>query len=334
MRNKRVDILKAIGIIAVVWGHFSSFCAQWIYSFHMPLFFFVTGFLRYGKDSSPWGKFLRKKVKTTVVPYILFWTVSVIVFNNLVYLIKFGQFFPIGFNEIKGLFLGGHWLHDYSNNFGLWFLQMYFITSIVFEVIARYFNMKMKIIIFLFCVFMTVPFQNWLPGRPIFHINVLPASIAFMLIGYFINYVLEEKVWLNKIKDNGLIGGFLLILGWAIAALNNYGNISEIGSPLYMVGATLTILAFYILSKRLTGSKLLNRIGAQTIFIFGLHGLTLPIIQSLLTYLGVQDASMVAIATVALSIFICCAIAEIYILSKEYFENFYKNLMHLKNNTF
>lgn len=325
MRDKRIDILKAIGIILVVWGHFSSLFARWIYTFHMPLFFFATGFLRYGRKNKTWKTFLTKKLKTVIVPYVVFWTISVVIFNNLSYLIKFKQFFPIGLNEFKGLLLGGEWLNSYSNNFGLWFLQTYFIASIVFEIIVRNFNSKIKVFAFVFFTLATVPFQSFLTGRPIFHINVLPAALSFMFIGYFVKYAMSQGR-LKSLQDNILIGGFSIIIGWILSVLNHYGNISDIKSPLYIISATLTILGIYILSDRLTNSKILNYIGSATIYILGLHCITFPVIQKLLSNIGLNNTYLVIIATVALSVFMCCAMVEIYTIIKGHLSIYIKRL--------
>lgn len=57
MRDKTADIAKGIGIILMIVGH-CSFCfveypwvIRFIYSFHMPLFFIITG-LFIKEDSS------------------------------------------------------------------------------------------------------------------------------------------------------------------------------------------------------------------------------------------------------------------------------------------
>ena len=46
-RKKYIDILKGIGIFYVILGHVThtSFLFRYIYSFHMPLFFFISGML-------------------------------------------------------------------------------------------------------------------------------------------------------------------------------------------------------------------------------------------------------------------------------------------------
>ena len=42
-RDIRIDILKGIGILLVVWGHATAILIKEICIFHMPLFFFLSG---------------------------------------------------------------------------------------------------------------------------------------------------------------------------------------------------------------------------------------------------------------------------------------------------
>ena len=43
-RNESIDILKGIGIVLVLTAHsLEGFVSQFAYTFHMPLFFIVTG---------------------------------------------------------------------------------------------------------------------------------------------------------------------------------------------------------------------------------------------------------------------------------------------------
>ena len=44
-RDIRIDILKGIGIILVVWGHATAILIKEICIFHMPLFFFLAGII-------------------------------------------------------------------------------------------------------------------------------------------------------------------------------------------------------------------------------------------------------------------------------------------------
>ena len=47
-----IDCIKGIGIFLVVLGHIykDNYIGLWIYSFHMPLFFMLSGYLMYAKS--------------------------------------------------------------------------------------------------------------------------------------------------------------------------------------------------------------------------------------------------------------------------------------------
>lgn len=74
------DIAKAICIVLVAIGHYVPEGApawydsihDWIYMFHMPVFMFASGYiyLTFKKDE-PYSKFIIKKVKRLMVPYLV-----------------------------------------------------------------------------------------------------------------------------------------------------------------------------------------------------------------------------------------------------------------------
>ena len=76
-----IDIAKALCIILVVIGHYSpDGCPEWwmavhdfIYSFHMPLFMFASGFVYMAtkRDEEKYGNFIMKKVKRLMIPYFV-----------------------------------------------------------------------------------------------------------------------------------------------------------------------------------------------------------------------------------------------------------------------
>lgn len=67
-RIKYLDIAKGIGIICVILGHMSlKWVNIFVYTFHMPLFFFISGYLT---KKQPCVPFILKKFRTLVVPYI------------------------------------------------------------------------------------------------------------------------------------------------------------------------------------------------------------------------------------------------------------------------
>ncbi len=82
-----INLAKAIGIILVVIGHFFPVnCPAWykalhdvIYSFHMPLFMFASGYIYFATlKAVEYHKFISKKIKRLLVPY---WSISVLVIS-------------------------------------------------------------------------------------------------------------------------------------------------------------------------------------------------------------------------------------------------------------
>lgn len=71
MRNPTFDILKGIAIILVIIGHQGLFIAdQFIYSFHMPLFFIVSGYFFNVEQYRNRGG-IKKDFQRLLVPYIV-----------------------------------------------------------------------------------------------------------------------------------------------------------------------------------------------------------------------------------------------------------------------
>jgi len=64
-----VDVMKAVGIVLVVAGHTISSSHRLLYSFHMPLFFFISGMTFKPK---PYRAFLRSRAGTLLLPYVTY----------------------------------------------------------------------------------------------------------------------------------------------------------------------------------------------------------------------------------------------------------------------
>lgn len=67
-RDINLDIVKGIGIIAVIIGHIFPYGVKFIFSFHMPLFFVIAGFLY---KRSPIRVSIRKDYKRLIIPYLI-----------------------------------------------------------------------------------------------------------------------------------------------------------------------------------------------------------------------------------------------------------------------
>ena len=77
MTNKRydfIDIAKGLGILSVVWAHILlvGWTHKIIYAFHMPLFFFISGFLFNENKYQSFSIFAKKRFCRLVIPYLIY----------------------------------------------------------------------------------------------------------------------------------------------------------------------------------------------------------------------------------------------------------------------
>jgi fucose 4-O-acetylase-like acetyltransferase len=131
-----VDTWKGIGILAVVVGHIiDSAIAKYIFWFHIPLFFFISGYLY--KGESDYGLFFKKKFCTLIVPYISF----LILFSLPEYLDFIHQFMRGADNQLIHELLqitfdriyGGRNLYGWFGVF--WFITCLFFTQQVYNLL-------------------------------------------------------------------------------------------------------------------------------------------------------------------------------------------------------
>lgn len=124
-RIEYMDIARGIGILLVVLGHndfevLSLFARQMIYSFHIPLFFFLSGY--FVNTSISFFDFFKKRFNGLLKPFLF--TLFLIYFTSI-------SFEKMGFNTaisriLKSLYGTGHYI-DWVQ---LWFLPHLFVVSL------------------------------------------------------------------------------------------------------------------------------------------------------------------------------------------------------------
>ena len=69
-RMRSIDIAKGIAMICIILGHLgNSGINRVVFTFHVPIFFFITGFFVSSKRST--GEFCKNKARTLLVPYFI-----------------------------------------------------------------------------------------------------------------------------------------------------------------------------------------------------------------------------------------------------------------------
>ena len=146
-RDSQLDILKGIGILLVVFAHICRGDAtRYIYLFHMPLFFFLSGAaLNYSKEISfNFGK----RFKQVMIPYItfsilcfLYWLLIEIRFRPLQSEDLFtGLFGTLDFRwqQFINIFVAFSFDNAFLYNIVLWFLPCLFVAMILYVAIRKY----------------------------------------------------------------------------------------------------------------------------------------------------------------------------------------------------
>lgn len=174
-----LDILRGMGTLLVLFGHIylNDAAFRWIYTFHMPLFFFAAGWTYREK---PFWIDLKRRVQTILIPYFCFGTLTL-----GYWLLVERHFRDTGLDlstAVYGLFAGQY---DYLGfNVPLWFLPCFFVLTVFFNLLVRLGGQKLAfgLSALMSLVFLLTP----LPSLP-WGIDRTFRYIAFFAIGHLLS---------------------------------------------------------------------------------------------------------------------------------------------------
>lgn len=268
-RESYLDIAKGLGIIMVILGHIEvGFATKWLYSFHLPLFFFVSGICFRYKEN--FLVYFKKKAKRCLVPYVVFGLLIVLVES------KTGYLYNTGFKSNLTYLLVQQ---RYST---LWFLATLFFASIFFYFLVKLCNEKPAGVLAVSLVISTIFVildQILISSLP-WNIDTAFITLGFMGFGYFIrnhkdtlNRILatdsKKKFKLALLFLTGNIAFFainLVITGYSLEMYwNSYGIY-----PLTFISAILGCL-FTILIADSIKIKAIENLGRNSMTYFALH---------------------------------------------------------------
>ena len=286
-RQNDIDILRAYGIIFMVMGHIFTFYGKfdrYIHTFHMPLFFVISGYLYRTKDEIPLYRLILQKAKRLLVPYLTFAVINYIAWLFLEYDGKawYEPLRKLFTYNTSGLPICG----------ALWFLSALFWTEVFYMSVDRLIRIPWLRSIVIFVVAITsCTVQNYTEFRLPLTIDIGLACMGFYEIGRLfrshgekITAFLQRKTLLIRF----FIGLILFLVNGVLAFVNDYVNIKSgwYGIiPLFWVNAVLGIAAFSIFASLaeivLLDKNVLKRflvfIGRGSIIFLGLNQLMIMI---------------------------------------------------------
>lgn len=178
-RKLWLDIAKGIAIFLMVIGHTSipNVVSDFIYAFHMPLFFISSG-LASDYDRHTWGGYAKHKSYTIMLPFL---TYSIIVI-----LLQCS----IGTLDVANLLKTG-W-----GGYALWFVPILYLASILTMLICRIRNRAIRLVIILCMLLMGYGlcyYQIVLPWT----LSTVPYATFLILVGNELKHI-QQRIETEK----------------------------------------------------------------------------------------------------------------------------------------
>jgi acyltransferase len=287
-----IDTIKALGIFLVVLGHLSipASISTIIYSFHMPLFFFLSGCTF--KPGSNLRVSISARMKKLILPYFFFSIVTYIFWLSIGR--HYGRDASMDVDWIIPL-LGTFYGNDVGayliHNPPLWFLPCLFLTEVgmlllVTALKGRWLLIASSISLCLGFLMSATDFIRLPWGA-----NVAPISLFFLCMGYLFSNNKYFKLSLG-VGQSVILVVVLLIILVLVSGFNTPVDLSRLkfgNEILYLTSSLAGIGLFLILSKTAPVFAFVQYIGRNTLVIFSLHGIALSVIKGVLLYVaGVQ----------------------------------------------
>ena len=136
-RNSTIDILRGLTIIFVVFGHITrtNWLNHYIWSFHIPVFFILSGYLYNPEKFVTCGNFIKRKFKGLIIPYLIFG-----ILTYLYWLLIESRFRGANLSagqQLLGLFYGSRYKDFLEFNGPLWFIPCLFSMEVLFFFIEK-----------------------------------------------------------------------------------------------------------------------------------------------------------------------------------------------------
>ena len=311
-----LDYGKAIAIYLVVLAHTALYkpAEAFIYTFHMPFFFFMSGYLFSFEKYTSYSQFAKRRFRQLIVPYIIF--------NIITYLLWFFVLRKVGddANEAVGALSpiisaltvnAKGMVHDIP----LWFLAALFVVENIYYLIYKNkrFNILATSILFLLAVINS----TFNPVRLPFCIDISLVAILFYRLGS----VLREKG--DKIFNpylfvlSVIVTVLVFVLNGKVAMHTDYYN----NIFLFVAGGVAGCYMMSYLCKMLQSlfgeRTFVQNIARNTLLICALHLIVFAFLKGIMLYVfkiepSVLNGTILLNALFALlSLAICLVAAKI-----------------------
>ena len=258
-RAEWIDVCRGIGIWLVILGHCNPPFNKYIYSFHMPLFFILSGYLFKKRNLSIHAN---KMVIRYIVPYFV-----LCIINLIMQMIKDGGHgflkYAIGILYSRGT---TEWMPNCSP---LWFMTCITCALFIYNLILSVKNVKIHFVLIVLCAL--ISYNLYLLGVPKLPWNIDTAlmSLVFLYCGTILKKY--DKCFLKisplLIVVFGMAGIISAYLNSETVNFDNncYGNLFL----MIMSAVSISLCIIYFVRKMDSLPKIFSFYGRHTVFIMG-----------------------------------------------------------------
>lgn len=335
-RIRYIDIARGIAMILVIIGHCDYTNEQvrvWLYSFHMPLFFVISGLTFSINNKANIKEMIKDKFKKLLIPYFI---LSIILWILVVTIVR--NFRNISIKELIGILIGYRLTPYY---FSMWFILVLFLTEIVaYNILKKMENLNSKtinyavIIISLVSVFLGVFVNKYVKGF-IWSLDLVPFGLGFFMMGQFIK--INIKFFKSKVFKFYFLPIFLmvnliftysnyLLHGRTDLYLCNTGNYF-----LFLISSVSGVLFIIIESYYLRYNKILEYVGKNSIVFYAFqNSFVIPLVtKNVLIF--IRNFGILHVPAIIVNILIIIITLLVLAIMNEFIDFF---ILLIKNNSF
>lgn len=321
-----IDIFKLLGIIAIFCGHLGYDTGKlhdFVFCYHVPLFFFASGIFAGNLDNLRFIDAVKKRLKQIMLPYSF-----LVVLNMVLIVITSDKDFITYLKYIKQFIWG---IRNQMPASSLWFFSCIFCAGVLFEVLRRLLKKKIWILlasIALYFLSITV-FPNRPDLQPSWIWNV--DSACYYLIYYAFGYTMHEMLlaerqaifvksersrkWRNEILA---LTGICFLAGYTLSVYLQEDIIGELllqtipgFHMIYpVIRAMLLIFFNLVLAKILENFHVLADMGTQTLWLCGNEMIVKKILSAAVEIVGLQIEITSALSAVLYAVIMSVVIIK------------------------
>lgn len=294
-RISSIDIARFFGIFLVFFGHLveqvmyldsepAAAQYKWVYSFHMPLFYLLAGFVARRGPVGDFLPFLKKRWTGRMVPYFFF--------SALVLALSFvipGWFPTLELPDTSAYVSGivSTLMGFPAFNIPLWFLASLVGLEILHFFLARFWSSTPALLagivgFYFFGYYLNDQIYFFGEGLNFWMLNLVPLGYAFYLTGILI----QRLRWMELPASRPLLAGLaaLCLLGVFLTYDLNQGPFRLLEASVFLAGspghvfwfpvtALMGIALVLLVARLVPQARFLQQMGEVTLVIYGLHGL-------------------------------------------------------------